>query len=241
MKKYIVLIVSLVLVWGLAACGTEPQSASTEQPAAQPEAQGTPQPGNFERTMPLSMKLALGTFKLEDTDYPIDAEQAQELLPLWKAARSLNESDTTATEEIDAIINQIEEAMTPEQLEAIDAMNLTFQDMATIAEEQGIELGFGGGNLTPEMQATREAMRASGQMPGGGSGGGSGGGFGGGFGGDMPPGGFPEGGPGGGAGGGFSPEAQQTAIAERGAARGASLGLNSALLDAIIEFLEAKI
>jgi hypothetical protein len=147
--------------------------------------------------------------------------------------RSLGESETTAAEELDAVVNQIQDTMKPEQLTAIEAMELSLQDMRTIAEEMGIQFGSGGRfeDLTPEMQATMEAARESGQFPGGGGG---------------PGGGIPGqgGGPGGGGGfggqGGLSPEARQTAIAERGGARGASLGLNPALLDAIIEFLEAK-
>jgi hypothetical protein len=155
-------------------------------------------------------------------------------LPLWKATRSLSQSETAATEEIEALINQIEGTMTGDQLATIEAMELTMQDFSDIAESLGLEIDAGGrfGEMTPEMQATREAMRESGQMPEGGFGGGPGGGMGRGFG----------GGAGGEAGDEFNPEAMQTAIAERGGApRGANLGLNSVLLDAIIEFLEGKV
>jgi hypothetical protein len=89
--------------------------------------------------------------------------------------------------------------------------------------------------MTPEMQATMEAMRESGEFPGGGF-----------RGGQMPIPGMEGGGgagagPGGGFGGEFNPEAMQTAIAERGELRGAGLGLNPALLNAIIDFLQAKV
>ena len=49
---------------------------------------------------------------------------------------------------------------------------------------------------------------------------------------------FPGGRPGGEV--GLSQEVRQTAMAERGGIAGANLGLNSALLDAVIEFLESK-
>ena len=182
--------------------------------------------------MPPVFQLTLGTLKLEDTDYAIDAEQAQELLPLWKAARSLSESETTAAEEIEAVIKQINNTMTEEQLDEINAMQLSFEAMRSIAQEFGFEFGPGGGrfeNLTPEQQATIEAARESGQFPGPG-------GLGLGF-----PGGGPGGGPDGGFGAGLSPEARQTAIAERGGARGATFGLNPFLIEAIIEFLEGKV
>jgi hypothetical protein len=183
---------------------------------------------------PLAMMLILGIFKLEKTNFAIDSAQAAVLLPLWKALRSLSESETVAAEEIQAIIDQIQDTMTAEQIAAIESMDLTMQDLGVIAEELGLELdSFGGrfAELSPEMQATREAARESGQFPGGGQGTGPGGGI-------------PGSGPGGGQGfgsGELSPEARQTAIAERGGVRGAQLGVNPFLLEAVIEFLEAKL
>jgi len=202
------------------------------QSGAQAEASET---GN-EFSMPSAMQLALGTFKLEETDYAFEADQAQEMLVLWKAVRSLTESETTAAEEIEAVVNQIGESMTAEQMAAIEVMDLSFQDMAAIADQLGFEFGGAGRfvEMTPEMQATMEAMRESGEIPQGGGPGGD----------------FPGDGPGGGPGGGFggeggqlSPEARQTAIAERGGfdRAGARLGLNPVLLDAIIDFLQAKV
>jgi hypothetical protein len=212
------------------AMGDEGLQASGEQPnndidGMEPEGQITQEPG-LNREMPVALALALGTFKLEDSGYPVSAEQAVEMLVLWKAARSLNESDTTAAEELDAVVGQIQGIYNAEQLAEIGAMDLSFQDMRTIAEQMGIELGFGGrfGDLTPEQQATMEAARESGQFPQGG------------FGGD-----FPGGGPGGGPGGaGMSPEQRETAIAERGGFQRVNLGLPLPVLEALIEFLESK-
>ena len=188
-------------------------------------------------TMPPEMKLMLGTVKLDVTEYAIDAEQASQLLPLWKALRSLGESETTAQAEIDALISQIEDTMTVEQVNAIDTMQLTMQDMGAVAETLGIEMGgFGGrmGDITPEMQATFEAARESGDLPGGGEFQGGGG-----FSGGDPGGGQVRGGGFGGA--EMDPEARATAIAERGGTRGSGFGINTVLLDGIIQFLESKI
>lgn len=178
-----------------------------------------------EGELSLSTKLTLGTFKLEDTAYPIDVDQAAELLPLWKALRSLSESETVASEEIEAVLNQIQDTMTVEQIAAIEDMQLTNGDMGAIFEELGLEFVGGGGfgNLTPEMQATMQAARESGEFPGSGRGLGQGAG-----------GGFP-------GGGEFDPDARATAIAERGGARGANLGVNPVLLEAVIEFIEGKL
>jgi len=250
MKKIFLLIGFLFLITlVIGACGssadqTDMESSGDTSPAVS-EVEGTPAPGDEsfrlglnEGETPLAMKLSLGSFKLEQTDYPIGEDQAGELLPLWKALRSLSESETAASEEIEAVLNQIQDTMTTEQLTAIESMELTMQDLGAIAEEMGLDIagGFGGrfGDLTSEQQATMEAARESGQFPGRGPGGGLG---------------FPGGGPGGGpgpeggipGGGEFSPEAQETAIAERGGLRGANLGVNPFILEAIIEFLESKI
>jgi hypothetical protein len=151
---------------------------------------------------------------------------------LWKALRSLSESETAATAEIDAIINQIDETMTAEQMDAIADMELGMDDFGDVRETLGIEGGFGNfGDITPEMRTTMEAARESGEGPPAGFGGGPGMGGGQGFGGGQGPGG----------GGGFDPAARETAIAERGGNRGVNIALNKTILDAIIKFLENKI
>ena len=105
----------------LAACS----SSLATQPTNQQEkttgtelVEGTPQPGQVST----EMRLLLGTFSLEDGDQAVSAEQAAQLLPLWKAMKSLSSSDTTSQDEINALIKQIEESMTEEQMTAIDAM-----------------------------------------------------------------------------------------------------------------------
>ena len=233
MKKIILPLTLLVLMFALVACSGSSATSTAENTAG--TTNGTPN-GDRQFNLPTDMKLLLGTVKLDETDYAVDAEQASQLLPLWKALRSLSESDTTAQVELDALITQLEETMTPEQINAIDNMNLTMQDMAGVMETLGIDTSnfgsrFGTGTITPEMQATMEAARANGNFPRGGPGGD-----------------FPGGGPGGGQGfgGGFGgaemdPSARETAVAERGGTRGTGIGVNTNLLDAIIQFLETKI
>lgn len=225
MKKITLTLLPILLVLILAACGSE------ETKTVPNAGEDTTRQGNFEP--PVEMQLMMGIVKLEDTENAIDLEQAADLLPLWKALRSLADSETTAQVEIDAVITQIEDTMTTEQMEAIEAMDLTMQDFGSVAEILGIEGGFSGrfGEMTSEMQATMEAMRESGEFPGNRPGFGDGPGFGGGQ------------GPGGGFGGqeGFTPEMRETAMAERGITRGAGFGINSTLLDGFITFLEAKV
>jgi hypothetical protein len=231
MKKTILTLTLFLFVLVLTAC-----NSSTSEATAEDDAGNAAPEGEREFTMPTEMQLMLGTVKLDETEYAVDAEQASELLPLWKALRSLSESETAAQTELEALINQIAETMTPEQAEAIESMELSMQDMNTVMEALGIESNFGGfGEMDEEMKATMEAARESGEAPAGGPPGGGMGPEGG-----MGPG---EGmGPGGEFGGAeMDPTARETAMAERGGARGAGVGVNTAFLDALIEFLEAKI
>jgi hypothetical protein len=130
--------------------------------------------------------------------------------------RALQQSGTAAQAEIEAVLNQIQAAMTPEQLVAIEEMDLTPGNMRAMFQELGHGMGRGEG-----------------------SSGGQGGGFG------PPPGVVPGSGGGGGPGvpgvpgpGGrtdMSPEEWATAMAER-----MSSGFGTALMDRLIELLEAR-
>jgi len=148
---------------------------------------------------------------------------ANDLLPLWKAVRSLSSNSTAAPQEMSALFTQIQETMTPEQIAAISAMHLTRADTAQIAQEMGLNFGGGGsGNFTPEQRATAQAAQQSGQ--------------------GFPGGGFPGGGfPGGGQGGGFNSQQRQTPIAGQGGQSRTTQGVNPLILDTIIKFLQAKV
>ncbi|MGE5250142.1 MAG: hypothetical protein ACM3QS_07980 [Bacteroidota bacterium] len=135
----------------LAACGTAPLTGTVNQ---------TPAGNASVRTLPPLTRLVLGTFKLEGTDQAVTAAQAQELLPLWQVYSSLSQSDTAAQAEVDALVKQIQDTMTAEQTGAIEAMNLTQNDMLTLMQAQGINMG---------------GPRASGAQTAGGSGFGPGG------------------------------------------------------------------
>lgn len=210
----------LALILALAACGSSQADTTAGAGGA---AQATP--GGFfgGADMPLSMKLPAGTLMLEGTPNAVTPAQAQELLPLWQMIRSLQGSSTASQVEVEAVFGQIEEAMTPEQLAAIEEMSQ--EDMRALFEELGMgrqgdsesDDEEGGGFRPPE-----------GMMPPGGGEGGPG----------MGPGGA-EGGPGMGPGGfgNLDPEAQATAMAGRG---GAGMGFGSGLTDAVIELLEKR-
>lgn len=122
-----------------------------------------------EDALPIRTQLILGTMKLEDTNLAVTPEQAAELVVLWQASAALSRSGTGATEEVTAVINQIQDVMTPAQINAIADMQLTRDDIQTLAQELGVSsggdgTGQGGGgqgqNLTEAERATRQAERA---------------------------------------------------------------------------------
>lgn len=185
---------------------------------------------SYEGALPIQTQLIIGTLQLEQGDLAVSAEQAAELIPLWKAVRSLSSSDTAAEVEIEAVLNQIQETMTAAQLQAIAAMQLTQQDLFGAIQELGIG---------PGSQA--EGDRASSQASGGEFGGPPGGFV---FEGGPPEGfaggGRPEGGPAPGFAENLSPDQIATAQAARA---GQGLGGGRAglfLIDPLLEMLEAK-
>ena len=183
----------------------------------------TPQagPANQDQTLPPATQLIVGTFKLDGTAQAVTAEQAKELLPLWQVYQDLLTSDTAAQEEIDALVEQVQDTMTAEQMQAITDMNLTQQDVMSVMQDQGMAVSqrsnMGNGDGTTNQQ---------------------GGGFGG------PPDGFvpPDGGgmPTGGFGGEGFQQRDTTQNGSDTTARPAQMNPSSLLLDPLIKFLQTK-
>ena len=235
MNKKILIIPLLIAALLWTACSRATTSEADSAAAATPEA--------FETS--LEMKLLIGTLKLDGTEQEVEAAQAQELLPLWKMLKSLASSDTVAQEEMDAVVQQIEESMTSDQMAAIEAMDLTPQEMFTVMQDLGLAMGPGEGTAAGE----ETDSFASGEVPAGGFPGG----------GEPPAGGFvirgegpPSGGGGpmfqggGDVGGGFvvsegqEMTEEQQATAEAMRANRPQMRLPTQLLDALIEYLEKQ-
>ncbi|MGE5251570.1 MAG: hypothetical protein ACM3QS_15315 [Bacteroidota bacterium] len=168
MKK-ITLVSILLLSLVLAGCSTAQTGTSPSVDASA-------------SVLPTASRLILGTLKLEGTQDAVTAEQAAELLPLWQVYEDLNSSDTAAEAEVNALVAQIEETMTPGQVKAIDAMGLTQSDIAAVMADQKLvealsgtaagtsasrneaPQGGPGGNLPPDMGGD-SAMGAAGMEP----------------------------------------------------------------------------
>jgi hypothetical protein len=126
----------IVLAVVLAACGGSQAdtSSAADETGQVARANGTPFAGWPEDLeMPLSMQLSMGTLMLEETAYAVTPEQAEELLPLWQMLRALQESGTSSEVEVEAVYKQIQEAMTSDQLAAIEEMSP--EDMQALMQE----------------------------------------------------------------------------------------------------------
>jgi hypothetical protein len=229
---------ALILILVLTACNSSSnQAASTTSASGTNSAQGT-------TSLSEVNKLLVGTLRLEDTDQAVSAEEAAQLLPLWQAYRALSNSDTAAEAEVDALIKQIQSTLTSGQIQAIEAMNLTSQDMVDLMQAAGGPMARG----TPNPQSTPGFEILGGVFPQGGPPAGEGGGppsgSTGGFqgGGIMPGGGVVIQGPG--AGGDTmmiqgTPDPSMQATAQARFSTQASQ-VNTILLDVLIQQLQEK-
>ncbi len=140
--------IGLILVLAMAGCGSRSdQNLNETQASNTNEGGGSPLVLVSKSGDDLSLqgKLALGTLKLEGTELAIDEAQATELLPLWQALNTLTNSDTTATAELNAVVNQIQETMSAAQIKALNEMELTSEGLTAMIESG--DLGFGPGGL----------------------------------------------------------------------------------------------
>jgi len=122
MKKWMIVTIVIGLVLALTACGSSQSStaAATPSTALSQEAQ-----------------LLVGTLKLESTTQAVSVNQAGQLLPLWETLQSLASSGTAASQEVDAVVSQIETTMSTQQVASITAMNLTQHDLAVAIADTG--------------------------------------------------------------------------------------------------------
>jgi hypothetical protein len=179
-KSTTIIILTLALI--LTACGGNASNAAGR-------ATGT-QSGASAGALSVPLQVAIGTLKLDKTANEVTTDQAAKLLPLWETLQVLDTSDTAANQEKDALIAQIQETMTQNQMQAITSMNLTRQDMFSVMQSQGLAFG-GGQNATGTAQNGNSSTNSNRRN----SGNGGGGGFFVGGGGPPPDGGaFPNGG-----------------------------------------------
>jgi len=130
--KHILWVLTVVIVIALAGCKkAEPaQAADADVGPAGPFIGPTGGLAGVNR-------LALSTFRLEATKDAVTPAQAAELLPLWQM---IGGGSLQGDAETQAVLKQIESKMSESQLAAIEAMELTWEDIQTWMQEQGIEM-----------------------------------------------------------------------------------------------------
>jgi len=231
MKKVIFAFPVFTLLLALVACGKSSNSTSDT---------------NNSGSLSLEMQLLVGTFELENTDLAVTSDQAAQLLPLWEMLQSLSYSTTAATEEVDAVVNQIKNTMTTQQMNEITAMKLTQQDVMTVMSSAGLAFNPSGASSTPGTSSdSNQGVFPGGDMPAMPSGGAAP------SGGNMPSGGgMPSGSAGGSPGGGFVVGGDQgftggvpgqSSTPQPDTSRNAVSGVPAPLLNALIELLQKKI
>ncbi len=222
-------VIGLLMMGLLAACGGSDGETAVSTDSGSALSGSSPKlTADYDDALPVQSQLAVGTLQLEDTDLAVDETLAADLLPLWRALQSLGSSETTAEAEITAVLNQIQNTMQPEQINAIADMKLTQASMTALIEDGTLAFGRGGfgGNNSAD-SASSGGFAPPGGIPGGGFGGGPGGGI-----------------PGGGFGGGQGQaNLSEDDIATRQAAResgGSGDFQDRALTGAVIRLLETK-
>jgi len=179
MKLWNTILILILVIGVLAGCGgddvatvnqqAEPTPALAESASSETYTSATLDTA-YEGALPVGSQLALGTLELEDTENAVTPDQAQALLPLWQAIQGGSLQSETET---NAVLKQIEGAMSEEQLSAIAAMQFTYEDMGIWMQEQGVSLGLpqgttGGQSPSADMtEEERAAMRATRQAGGG--------------------------------------------------------------------------
>ena len=129
-KKTLFLVSALILIFSLTACSAiQLPWASASTGAAQ-----TASLANF-ASQPVKNKLAVGLLKLEGSDLAVTPAQANQLLPLWKAVKSLSKDSNTTSGEMAALYVQIEGVLTTNQLQAIEKLDLSTGELTALVQK----------------------------------------------------------------------------------------------------------
>ena len=161
--KRISLITILLLSLLLASCSGTADSASTS--AVNSDAYVSPNLDvSYENALNARLQLTLGSLKLAETNSPITPDQAKVMLPLWQALLNMTRTGNSAQAEVNALLAQIEAALTPDQLMAIREMKMVSADIQAWGAANGVTTGSGtgsgqggGSGMSPEARATKQA------------------------------------------------------------------------------------
>jgi hypothetical protein len=172
MKKASLFSILVMLSLFMSACSAAASSTPTRT--------GNGNTGGPNGDLPLGIELAIGTLALEKTPTPIDSKQANDLLFLWKGLAQMLKAQNSAKEEVQGLLKQIQGTMTADQMKAIQAMHLNYQQVGQIARQYGLQIGIPGGTNHSAQQNSSTPQASRQRNTGGFQGGGGIPGFGGG-------------------------------------------------------------
>jgi hypothetical protein len=159
-KKIIVIPILSILALLLTACGASAgpsQSNLANGSSGANSGSSNLAPANGTSAAdPSGLQLAAGMLKLDGTSNAVTAQQAAQLLPLWQSLQQNASTsapqgtpgvgpNTAMMQQMNAQFVLIQKAMTPAQIQAITAMNLSRQDIVTTFQQAGISMGQAGG------------------------------------------------------------------------------------------------
>lgn len=125
MTRYKVLGLILVLLLPvLSACGLQVAAGAADQEAGTTGYDGALDL-SYEGALDATSQLALGTLQLEDTDLAVTEDQAGDLLVLWQV---LTSGELQGDGETNAVLKQVEAAMSGKQISSIAGLRLTQED-----------------------------------------------------------------------------------------------------------------
>jgi hypothetical protein len=176
MKRHPVLLVISLIALVISACAPAAPAAVVTAPTS---AAAAVLDITYPDAASLRSQLAYGVIKLKDSPNAITPAQAKTMVPLWQAIIALSGDETTASEELTAVQDQITEALTPAQLQAIADLRITNAELNTFYAQYGVVLptpvpgvtkvpGSGSSKTEEEKAAARATAEAAGQTTGSG-------------------------------------------------------------------------
>lgn len=159
-NKIVFTFISIALLVVLAACNSFSTSGLIV-----PYSSTTQVDSSNTAELTIQSKLGVGIMKLEGTSLEVTADQAKTLLPLWKALRSLSANDSIPAVEISALYTQIQETMTSDQLQVIQQLTWTQEDLSAMMQQYGIQADTSAysGNLTSSQSTQTQSQNVSAQ------------------------------------------------------------------------------
>ncbi|MBI3174504.1 MAG: hypothetical protein HYZ25_12335 [Chloroflexi bacterium] len=147
------------------------ESAPTQASPTQAGTTSSALSTDYTDAVSVAEQLLTGTFMLADTNLSLTGEETAQLIPLWMSLKKAVQN-STAQEQTDAILQQIESTLTAEQVKAIADFKITRQSMMSVLQDKGVTMGGPQGNGGPNGQGA--GTPPDGTPPAGGTGDGNG-------------------------------------------------------------------